>query len=458
MKNFKIYQRISTVLIIILTIFFCKKNKKDDNLPLLAIGLATLTEASNSVTGELDTSFSGDGILITNINQNDQPEAIAIQSDGKILVAGTSNFTLGTSSFTSGDFAVVRYNTDGTLDTTFGTGGIVTTSINNFDRATDIVLQTDGKILVAGYTLSNSGFDFAVVRYNTNGTLDTTFDTDGIVTTNIQNFDMANSIRLQSDGKILVAGVSNLGTPTGDFTVVRYNTNGSLDTTFGSNGIVTTNINNEDFGASLSIQSDGKILLAGTSNVTNSTGDFAVVRYNTNGSLDTTFGSNGIVTTNINNADNGARIALQSDGKILVAGTSNFTLDENTSSFKSGDFAVVRFNTNGSLDTTFGSNGIVTTNITNVDIGTGLAIQSDGKILLLGTTKPDSNYNFTLVRYRTDGTLDNTFDGDGIRTLSFSNISLLLATNIKLDSNGRIFICGSGYTGSNNDFIIVRLR
>ena len=228
--------------------------------------------------GDLDTSFDTDGKVSTPILSGaDEANSVVLQSDGKIVAAGSSY------NGSNYDFAVVRYNTDGSLDTTFGTGGKVTTSIgSDSDVANSVVLQSDGKIVAAGYSHNGSNYDFAIVRYNTNGSLDTTFDADGKQTTSIgSGTDGANSAVLQSDGKIVAAGYSHNGTNT-DFAVVRYNTDGSLDTTFDTDGKQTTAIGSgAEVANSVVLQGDGKIVAAGYShNGTNE--DFAVVRYSAN--------------------------------------------------------------------------------------------------------------------------------------------------------------------------------
>ena len=201
---------------------------------------------------------------------------------------------------------------DGALDTTFDTDGKVTTAVAVGDEGKAIAIQSNGKILVVGDDMAN----FEIVRYNTDGSLDTTFDTDGKVTTDIgtSTTDTANAVAIQSDGKIVVAGSSN-----NDFAIARYATDGSLDTTFDTDGKVTTDIgtSSSDTGSAVAIQSDSKIVVAGTSS-----SDFAVVRYTTTGALDTTFDTDGKVTTDIgtSSSDTGSAVAIQSDSKIVVAG------------------------------------------------------------------------------------------------------------------------------------------
>ena len=244
-----------------------------------------------------------------------QAWGVAIQSDGKIVAAGDSNF----------DFAVVRYNTDGSLDTSFGAGGKVTTALgSSFDYGYSLALQPDGKIVVCGQI----GGDFGLVRYNTDGSLDTSFDGDGKVITALGPAeDSGQSVAIQPDGKIVAAGRSSNGINF-DFAVVRYNPDGSLDTSFNGDGKVTTAVGpSDDHAWGVALQSDGKIVVCGETR-----GNFALVRYNADGSLDTSFGEDGKTTTDIGSTnDLGLAVAIQSDGKIVVAGKGG------------GGFAVARY-------------------------------------------------------------------------------------------------------------------
>jgi len=280
--------------------------------------------------GSLDSSFSGSGIVRTDFNSyHTSVQFLTVQADGKILVAGTG----GNGDF--GDFALARFDSKGSLDTGFDDDGIVTTSVGSSgSQGNSVIVQTDSKILVAG----SSNGDFAVVSYNKDGSLDTGFDGDGKVTTDIGSFsDDAQSAKLQADDKILVAGTSWNGINS-DFALVRYNPDGSLDASFGSDGKVTT-----DFGAAndsssfVTVQADGKIIMAGSSN-----GDFALARYNSDGSLDASFSGDGKVTTELGFSESNLSVTVQTDNKIVVSGSSD------------GDFALARYNPDGSLDTTFG--------------------------------------------------------------------------------------------------------
>jgi len=404
----------------------------------------------NAQVGALDLSFDTDGIATTSFGAGDgYAYSIAIQSDGKIVVAGYSD--TGSQDL----FAIARYNTNGTLDNSFGIDGIVTTAIagSSSNRAHGVAIQSDGKIVAVGYYGSAStGNDFAVVRYNTNGSLDLSFDSDGIASTNfdLTSNDRAFSVAIQTDGKIVVSGYNTSSGSNRDFAVVRYNSDGSLDNTFNGSGIVSTQIESGvDEGRSVAIQNDGKIVVAGFC-FDNIQRKFSLVRYNTNGSLDNTFNSTGIVRTAIDTTDDAAyAMAIQSDGKIVVTGYSR------TSTY---DYATVRYNTNGSLDNSFDSDGIVITSIgttaTSSDVPYAIAIQSDGKIVVSGA----SDYDFGIIRYLGDGSLDNSFDLDGIvKTDTDTLFTDELITSIALQSDGKIVVAGhSKNSSSNYDFTLAR--
>ena len=376
--------------------------------------------------GSLDTSF-GTGGKVTGIGTGaDVGNSVTVQADGKIIVGG---YAVIGGTF---DFALARYNADGSLDTSFGTGGIVTTDIGaNTDQAWSVTVQADGKIVVGGNALIGGTSDLALVRYNANGTLDTSFGAGGIVTTAIDTgTDVAYSVTVQSDGRIVVGGYALIG-GTDDFALVRYNADGSLDTSFGTGGIVTTDIGTDaDVGYSVAVQADGKIVIGGAA-VIDSNAVFAVVRYDADGSLDLSFGTSGKVTTAIGMSNgNRASVTVQSDGRIVVGGSAFISTNY--------DFALVRYNADGSLDTSFGTGGIVTTDIgTNTDVGYGVTVQADGKIVVGGFAKIGSTNDFALVRYNADGTLDTTFDPAA--TLGGAVAYTVNATAVVLDSNVRIF-------------------
>ena len=384
-------------------------------------------------TGKVSTDF---------YNFIDEANCVFLQMDGKILVAGNSG---NLSSGTGDDWALVRYNSDGSLDNSFGTGGKVSTSFGYmYESAQSIVLQEDGKILVGGWRgVFPYDDDFAVARYNVDGSLDNSFGLMGKVVTEFgAEISSGFSIALQADGKILLAGFA-YNFPNGeDFALVRYTADGSLDTSFDGDGKVTTSFSNlpEERASSVLIQQDGKIILAGYSysNHTNTDSDFdfALARYNTDGSSDPSFGSNGKVTTDFGSSyDRVQSAVLQTDGKILVAGSIN-----------NQDFGVARYNTDGSLDSSFDGDGKLTLDFFGwSDVAYGIALQNDGKILLTGSAGTGIGNDFALVRLNSNGSVDTSFDGDGKLTTAF-NPYYDNAQGVIVQPNGKIVVAGSdGY-------------
>jgi uncharacterized delta-60 repeat protein len=337
----------------------------------------------------------------------------------------------------NGDFVVARYNSGGSADTTFGTNGVVTTNLGSTqDQAEGVAVQSDNKIVVAGFTQSaTTGRDFALVRYNANGTLDTSFGTGGIVTTDFNGLDdQAGDVLLQPDGKIVVIGTAMVAGGNTEFAVARYNTNGSLDTGFGTGGKVTTSVGQFDTGNRAVLQSDGKIILAGGSG-------FTLVRYNPNGSLDTSFGTGGIVSVLPDSL--AEDLALRPDGRIVVGGI----LTNGTSNT---DFQAAQFLQNGALDTSFATSGIVTTFFTGFDATAfSLALQSDGSLILGGSVSSNNTLadDWALTRYTAAGSPDFSFGLNGkVITDLGSDIeeihSLLLPADGQLLAVG---LTGSGF-------------
>ena len=413
---------------------------------ILAISISAL--CSGQQAGDLDSSFSNDGKLHTDlgINYDDWGSSVAIQTDGKIIVAGYSVF--GSNS----DFSLVRYNTDGSLDTSFSDDGIQITAIGNGDdEGISVAIQDDGKIVLVGRSFTGftgSSYDFAIVRYNSDGSLDNSFSGNGKLTTAVgSGKDQATCVAIQTDGKIVVAGYSDNGINE-DFALIRYNSNGSLDVSFSGNGKQTTSIGSDDICTSVAIQTDGKIVLVGYSSI-ESNSDFALVRYNPDGSLDTTFSGDGIQTTAIGStSDQGNSVAIQSDGKIVVAGYSFTGADS--------DFALVRYNPDGSLDNSFSLDGIETTDIgINDNGGFSVAIQADGKIVVAGYSTIGTDDDFALVRYNNDGSLDNSFSEDGIQTSAIVT-GHDRSYSVAIQADGKIVVAGNSRIGTNTDFSIAR--
>ncbi|MFW5439425.1 MAG: LamG-like jellyroll fold domain-containing protein, partial [Methylophilaceae bacterium] len=387
----------------------------------------------------------GDGIVTTPIGSaNDYAQNVTIQTDGKILVTGQSFNGLDT------DFTLTRYNTDGSLDISFGTGGIVNTAIGlDNDFGSDVTVQVDGKILVTGSSYNGTNYDFALVRYNADGTLDTSFSGDGMLTTAIGLADeYGRSVTVQADGKIIVGGFTFNGT-NNDLALVRYNVDGTLDASFDGDGILTTAVGpGDDLAFSVIVQADGKILLAGNSH-NGANDDIMLVRYNTNGTLDASFSVGGILTLDIGGGtDLGDDITLQADGKILLTGA-GFTSTHR-------DLVVVRINTDGTLDASFGTGGIVTTDVgAGHEYGNDIKVQTNGKIVVSGASNNGVDWDLMTVRYNADGTLDASFSSDGkvVIPLGPGNDYGIGAA---IQSDGKIIVSGQASNGSDFDFVVLR--
>jgi uncharacterized delta-60 repeat protein len=375
--------------------------------------------------------------------------AVLAQSSGKLIVVADDD---------GGDVKLLRYNADGTLDTTFGASGFVSTDVSGFDRAFAGTLQSDGKIIVTATVNGNE--DWALVRYNADGTLDTSFGAgNGHIVTNLNpDNDQALSVTLQNDGKILVAGNSYSTTYGYQLAVARYNTDGTLDTAFGSGGKFYYNANTSDAtgdeGFGIAVQEDSevpanrKIVVVGKSEVGTGTYDILTLRLNDSGVLDTSFSTDGVALADIGSDDRGNAVAIQSDGKIVVTGMAD-----------DSDF-VLRYDGDGTLDTTFGSSGIVTSDLGDgLDVGKAISVASDGKIVVSGSTMNDlHDGDFAVWRYNADGTLDTSFNGDGLATHNFGMSSTEdVANSLVLQSDGKLVVAGTT-AGASNSFRIGLVR
>jgi uncharacterized delta-60 repeat protein len=388
--------------------------------------LLVIPSGVQAAGGDLDPAFGIGGKVTTDFNNNgDFGRAMALQPDGKIVVGG-STVSNGT------DFALARYNTNGSLDPAFGVGGWTSTDFNGlFDAVRGIALQTDGKIVAAGITTNGSTiFDFALARYNQDGSLDPSFGAVGKVVTDFSGgFDDADALLVQPDGKIVVAGTTSPPAGGSTFALARYNTNGSLDLSFGSGGKVSTDFGAIGLGAAL--QQDGRIIVVGSSG-----GGFATARYNNDGSPDLGFGSGGrVVTMFASGAGTAYAVTLQSDQKILVAGYSGFY-----------DFTLARYGSTGDLDSSYGSGGIVITDFYGgSDKGLAVALQTDGKAVVAGSAFTTLGFSdFGLARYDTSGNLDPSFGTSGKVTTDFSG-SEDQAWAIAIQTDGKIVVAGYAY-------------
>ena len=347
--------------------------------------------------GGLDPSFGNGGKVMTKIgNGTAEANAVALQADGKIVVAGSVDETPKGKSF-----ALARYNADGSLDATFGTGGIVTTSFGSAsDEAFAVAVQADGKIVLGGHALSATrGLDFALARYNADGSLDAGFGNGGKVLEPIKAGNVRDSvyaIALQNvDGQQKIVAVGGEG----DFTLARFNADGSRDAGFGIGERPDSEFGSVIGAArAVSITADGsKISVAGHVGH-----DWAVLQLNANGTTDATFGAGGRVITTLSatNWDEAQAIVRQADGKLVVGG---WVYAGNSSS---GDFVVARYNTDGTLDAGFGNAGVTVTPVapgTKADEGRAIVLQADDRIptvrSLLAGSANDANFDFAVTRY-----------------------------------------------------------
>lgn len=394
----------------------------------------------------LDNTFGSGGVVTTAFPDRSHIRTIKVQPDGKI-VAGGMTFTAATSA--GYQFAFARYNSNGIPDNSFGNSG---TKIFNSSLSYlfDIELQSDGKIVAVGAEYGTSQPDITIMRTTTTGVLDNTFGGTGIVTVSLTGSDYAQALTIQQDGKYLMAGEHCVG-PTTVMIAYRCNTNGTPDNTFGTNGTVQIQPggSNETYANDVIQLADGTILLGGSTR-TGTNMNFCIAKISATGTLVNTFGTNGIAITTLTPLDDDAyAMAVQSDGKILLAGRSGYQYSNPPS-----DFAMVRYNANGTIDNTFGTNGIVVWDVDQGDIFRDIEIQADGKIVVGGT----SNGTFITARFNSNGTFDNSFGNSGVVTTTMS--MGVDAFDIALQSDGNVLIAGATggvWWSSNTDFCVARI-
>ena len=457
--------------------------------------------------GSLDSDFGNGGVLTESLGiSNEEGHAVVVQANGSIVVAGFSRLS------NNDAFFLCRYFADGSLDETFGGSGKIATQLSNQeDRAMSIIVQSGGRIVVAGWS-TGSDVDFALVRYLANGDIDSAFGVGGIVTTDFGSTDdYAYSLREDSNGSLVMAGTS-LAT-TGAVAVARYSVDGVLDASFATGGKEKVDFPSADVEAfALVLQADDKILVAGTVIVL-SEADIGLIRLGADGGLDGDFGQSGRVVTDLKlttpqssaravhalpdgkilmaggvlvgggfqfgvmrflpsaepdatfgdgglalasvGPDGGFPFALlvQGDGKILLAGQrSNFGVYE---------FALVRFLAGGVLDPTFGTNGFVATSVGEADSEIyAMCQQTDGKIVVAGYGYPtaDPNIDLAIVRYDNDGVLDPTFGTSGVFMTSIAGAGDDIATGVAVQPDGKIVASGTRFPSSgSSQFAIVRV-
>lgn len=398
-----------------------------------------------------DPSFSTGGTATLDFGGDDRATAVAVQPNGKIVVAGTSDPGGGSS-----DFAVARYNPDGSPDLTFGNGtgsAKITFGVGSEDVATGVAVQADGKIVVVGYTNVRGNRDFAFARLTATGGLDTSFDTDGLKTLDFgfDSDERAAAVAIQTDGKIVVAGTFSGGVTGSNFGIARLNpVDGSLDATFNGGGMQNVNIGVNDFATALAIQANGRIVVAGYTDLGSATGnpfDFAVVRLLGNGASDTSFDGDGQRTIDFGADDRAAGVAIQRDGGIAIAGTT----DDGTP-----EIAVARvLESNGGLDASFDGDGKTTVNYGSGTTARAAAIvaQWDGRLAIAGTTDAGATDDFVIQRLNANGSQQASFNGTGSKRIDFGDADAAAA--LAIDPNGRLIAVG--VAGSPGNFGMARI-
>jgi uncharacterized delta-60 repeat protein len=335
--------------------------------------------------GSIDTTFGSNGRVMTDFDGGDDVAwAVAIQPDGRIVVAGSA--VVGTN---APDFAVARYLPDGSLDRSFSGDGKVTTALGDEEQAYDVLIQPNGSIVAVGYTDAQGTDDFALVRYFPNGTLDPSFSNDGIQRTGLGHDDIAEAAALRSDGKIIVVGTryedddSCFACLDLDLAYAMYKPDGSLDSGFDGDGKMTDGLGGDEGLSAVTPMRDGRFVVAGGSD-----GKFFAARYLPSGRLDETFALKGRKWVNFGAWAGAYGVAVDSNGRIVLAGSAG------------GDLAAARVTASGANDLTFSGDGMVRTDFGRTEHGTGMVLQPDGKILVAGPrTHATEDTDFVLARY-----------------------------------------------------------
>jgi len=398
---------------------------------VLALGAATALGA-----------FSGDGYETTNFGGVDSATALAIQSDRRIVEAGSTS--AGASTF---DVAVARFKRGGDIDNSFSGDGQETTEFGGFDGGFDVAIQSNRRIIAVGFTDADGTADFALARYRRGGALDGSFSDDGKQTTDFPSAAVARAVAIQANGRIVVAGGD-----ADDFALARYKANGHLDSSFSGDGKLTTDFGGLDEADGVAIQENGRIVAAGARCSGSGKGGgacaFALARYKANGHRDRSFSHDGRKTVSVGEGSDAEDVAIQPNGRIVAAG----------SAARNGqsDFAAARFRRNGALDHSFSGDGKKTTDFGDSDSGNALAIQRDGRIVLVGQTQATPTVDFALLRYTARGRLDHSFSGDGKQTTDIGSTGNA-AKDVAFQTR-RKFIVAGNVGGGSQDFVAARYR
>ncbi|HKA82963.1 MAG TPA: hypothetical protein VKD21_03835 [Acidimicrobiales bacterium] len=380
--------------------------------------------------GDLDTSFDDNGKKAVSFGGTDQAFAVLVQRNGRIVVAGGGGAP-------GSSFCAARLRSNGALDKSFDDNG---KKIVNFggdsERAFGAALQPDGKIVLVG----DADLDAGVARLNKDGSLDTTFSGDGRRKYKWGSLSRAMDVIVLRNGKLVLAGFT--GPEGGNMQVARIKRNGAPDTAFGTGGRTSIDFGGDDFGFAAARQPNGRIVIAGLSRPTlsNDPPTAVVARVRSTGVLDPDFNGDGRkVLTGMGTARD---VIIQPDRKILVAGNPP----------DSPVMMVMRLDPNGTPDTTLGGDGTATIDFgAGVDFCNAMALQPDGKIVLVGSI---AGGLVAVARLNSDGSPDGTFSTDGRATIDFGDPTG--GNAVALQKNGRIVV--AGYLTANENFAVARLR
>jgi uncharacterized delta-60 repeat protein len=410
---------------------------------------------SYSQDGALDQSFGSGGIVISPITNGDSYHDVVVQDDNKIIAVGMS-FDAGFVSRAN----VFRFLPDGSLDEGFADNGIFTFELNYEANIYSCAINSEGKIILAGSTTDYVNYKFLVIQLNADGSLDSSFGDNGVVVYNacpLEGYyeNLGNAVAIDAEDKILVSGnsfdVNYIRRPV----VLRFMTTGEIDPSFGNNGVATIPVGEGACSYDcLAIQPDGKIIAGGNYGNTLLWYVLLLTRFNSDGSIDTTFGEDGSVKYSYGDVDDEAfDLGLTSDGSIVVAG---FTATQ-TYNFST---LVMQFTSDGTLDTNFGSDGIIEFDQGNYDVADALSILPDGKIVVAGTSGegPPNSYDMAIWKYNPDGSPDLSFDGDGFVQHEIENY-YAMGYGLAIQNDGKILIAGQARTNVNqNHYFISRLN
>ncbi len=399
----------------------------------LTILLLTYNVKSTLAQEIIDNNFGNNGTEIPQLKAiNYGFWSLSLQRDHKIIVTGWAY----TDEESPSDISLIRLLENGEWDSSFNATGLFSIGNGTWEDAYSSAIQSDGKILIAGRYFNGSSWDFIIVRFNEDGSLDSSFNNRGYFTKDFfGKDDRCFSIDIQSDGKIVACGFAEFFN--WDLAVIRLNIDGAIDSTFGNNGSKIINIGSyNDVAFSIKTQHDGKIIVCGWTYIFGSW-DFAIVRLNSDGSLDKTFASSGIVTTDYHHLYNTAHsVTIQSNGKYIAAG---YTYKPG---FSDSDIMLVRYNNDGSIDRTFGIEGIVLIDNNEAD-DFAWVIKSDSydKLLVGGIVTDKGNKNLFLTRLNSNGFIDISFGNKGVFLYKFFGYDEEVR-DILIQPDGKILLTG----------------